>query len=344
MIQQVTEWLIQRGYALVDQETDGLLFRETQNQVYAITLSYAGTEDDSEEYVMIERRVEFMLATRFAKRVECLHIVFTKDGMFDDIEHKLLDKLNNIWFVACDTGRVFIFENQIVEFDNLNDDLERVMESFVKKRTSKATFRLTPVNTGIIVLNVLCFLAVIIVHKDLSAVYSSSAMLSMGALSYETFMDGAWYQIITAMFLHFGLEHLGNNMLILACTGYELEKRIGSISYFFIYFLSGIAGSIASLVYYHSQNEIFVGAGASGAIFGVIGALWVVFVMRQLRTPDLSPTKIFIMLVISIYHGLTSTGVGNAAHIGGLFAGVIGGFLLSKISQYVKLERVNFMR
>lgn len=344
MIKQITEWLLQRGYSLLDEETDGLLFREAEDRVYAITLSYAGKEDDSEEYVMIGRRVEFMLATRLSKKVECLHIVFTKDGMFDDIEHKLLQKLNNVWFVACDTGRIYIFENQIMEFDGLKDDLESVLGTFVKKGKAKATFRPTPVNTAIIALNILYFLVVIIVHRDLSAVYSTSAMLSMGALNYETFMDGAWYQLITAMFLHFGLEHLGNNMLILAYAGNELEKRIGSVSYFFVYFGSGIAGSIASLVYYHSQNEVFVGAGASGAIYGVIGALWVVLVMRQIRTPDLSPSRILIMIVISIYHGLTSTGVGNAAHIGGLLAGAIGGFLLSKISQYGKLEKVNFMR
>ncbi len=344
MIRKVTEWLIQRGYSLVDKETDGLLFRETQNQIYVVTLSYMGKEDDSEEYVTIQRRVEFMLATRFAKKVECLHIVFTRDGMFDDIEHKLLDKLNNVWFVACDTGRVYVFENQIMEFDGLKDDLEQVMVTMVKRSKPKSAFPLTPVNTVIIALNILYFLVVIIVHKDLSAVYSTNAMLSMGALDYGSFMDGAWYQLITSMFLHFGLEHLGNNMLILAFTGCELEKRIGSIPYIFVYFSSGIVGGIASLVYYHSQNDVFVGAGASGAIYGVIGALWVVFVVQQIRTPDLSPSKIMVMIVISIYHGLTSTGVGNAAHIGGLVAGVIGGFLLSKISQYGKLERVKFMR
>ncbi len=328
----------------MDNETDGLLFRETEHQVYAITLSYAGKEDDSKEYVMIERRVEFMLATRFAKKVECLHIVLTQDGMFDDIEHKLLEKLNNVWYVACDTGRIYVFENQIVEFDGLKDDLEGVMRSFVNIRKGKSVLHLTPVNTAIIVLNILYFFVVIIVYQDLSAVYSTDAMLSMGALSYETFMEGAWYQLITSMFLHFGLEHLGNNMLILAFTGCELEKRIGSIPYLLVYFCSGIAGGVASLIYYHSQNDVFVGAGASGAIYGVIGALWIVFAMHQIRTPDLSPSKIMIMIIISIYHGLTSTGVGNAAHIGGLVAGVIGGFLLSKISQYGKLERVNFMR
>lgn len=344
MIRQVTDWLIQRGYALVDEETDGLLFCEAQDQVYMITLSYVGGEDDSDEYITIQRRVEFKLATRFSKKVECLHIVFTKDGMFDDIEHKLLDKLNNVWFVAGDTGRLYIFENQIMEFDGLKNDLERMMENLFKCRQPKSSFRPTPVNTVIIALNILYFLVVIIVHRDLSAVYSTDAMLSMGALSYETFMNGAWYQLIAAMFLHFGLEHLGNNMLILACMGYELEKRIGSIPYFFVYFCSGIVGNIASLAYYYSQNESFVGAGASGAIYGVIGALWVVFVMRHIRTPDLSPSRIMIMIVISVYHGFTSTGVGNAAHIGGLVAGVISGFLLSKISQYGKLERVNFMR
>ena len=338
MLEQIAEWLLQRGYAPVDNETDGLLYREDQEQIYVITLSYTSKEEDSEAYVMIQRRVEFQLSTKRCKKVKCLHIVLNKDGMFEDIEHKLLDRLTNVWLVAEDTGRIYIFENQISEFDGLKSDLECATVGFAEGHKKTAIFRVAPVNVVIIALNILYYIAVIILHRDLLAVYDTDIMLSMGALSYETFTHGAWFQIVTSMFLHFGLTHLGNNMLLLAYTGYELEKRVGSIPYLLLYLGSGIVGNILSLIYYHGQGTYVVSAGASGAIYGVIGALVVLLIINQVKTPSLSPRRIIIMIGITIYHGITSTGVDNAAHIGGLLAGLLGGFLLSKISQYGKLE------
>lgn len=333
-----------KGYEPIDDETEGILFRKADNCVNVVTLSYASKEDDTTEYLMIQRRMEFVLATRFCKRVECLHIVLTQDGMFREAEHQLLDKLTNVWLVAADTGKIYIFERQITEFDGLFDVLENNLMQHAKHIKKKTAFKEAPVNTGIIVLNLLVYIAIILIHRDILAVYDTSIMLSMGAMSYDTVMQGAWYQIITSFFLHFGLSHLGNNMILLAYTGYELERRIGSIPYLLIYFASGILGNIASLVYYHGQGTQVVSAGASGAIYGVIGALLLVFIVNQIRTPDLSPVRILIMIVITIYHGITSTGVDNAAHIGGLLAGILGGFLLSKISRYGKLEEVKFMR
>lgn len=338
MLEQITEWLLQRGYTPIDNETDGLLFREEEDRVYVITLSYTSKEDDSEVYVMIQRRVEFMLSTKLCKKVECLHIVLNKDGMFEDIQYKLLDRLTNVWLIAEDTGRVYIFEKQISEFDDLKSDLERVTTAFCEQHKKETVFRIAPVNVTIIALNVLYYIAVMVLHRDMLAVYDSEIMLSMGALSYDTFVGGAWFQIVTSMFLHFGLTHLGNNMLLLAYTGYELEKRVGSVPYLLLYLGSGIVGNVLSLVYYHGQGTYVVSAGASGAIYGVIGALLVLLTIRQVKTPSLSPRRILIMIGITIYHGLTSTGVDNAAHIGGLLAGLLGGFLLSKISRYGKLE------
>ena len=129
-----------------------------------------------------------------------------------------------------------------------------------------------------------------------------------------------------------------NNMILLAYTGCELERKIGSLAYFISYMCFGIVGNLASLWYYHGQGRQVVSAGASGAIYGVIGALFVLLLVRQIKTPNLSPKRFLIMIGITIYHGLTSVGVDNAAHIGGLIAGVIGGLLLSKISHYGKLE------
>ncbi len=338
MWNHITDLLIRKGYTRINQETEGIMFRESEECVYMVTLSYSEKGEDEKPYLSIERKKEFILATRFAKKVSCLHLVLTDDGMFEDSEQHLLEQLPNIWFIAQDTGRLYIFERQVSDFDGLKDELEQVLKHCIERPGNKNRFRFTPVNMGIVILNVCAMLFVMIVNQDMFAVFDADIMLSMGAMSYSTVMDGAWYQLITSFFLHFGFSHLFNNMILLTYTGCELERRIGSIPYLCMYMLFGIAGNLVSLFWHHGGEEYVVSAGASGAIYGVIGALLVLLIMQQIKSPDLSPRRIIAMIVISIYHGLTSTGVDNGAHIGGLVAGLVGGFLLSKISQYGKLE------
>ncbi len=338
MWNHITDLLIRKGYTRINQETEGILFRESDECVYMVTLSYSEQGEDEKPYLSIERKMEFALATRFAKKVSCLHLVFTKDGMFDDAQQHLLEQLPNIWFVAQDTGRLYIFERQVNDFDGMKDELEQVLKHCAERPKSKGGFRFTPVNAGIIILNVCVMFLIMLVNQDVFAVYDTNIMLSMGAMNYNTVMDGAWYQLITSFFLHFGFSHLLNNMILLAYTGCELERRIGSVPYLCMYMIFGIAGNVVSLFWHHGAGAYVVSAGASGAIYGVIGALLVLLIMQQIKTPDLSPRRIIAMIIISIYHGLTSTGVDNGAHIGGLVAGLVGGFLLSKISQYGKLE------
>lgn len=338
MLEHITDLLLNRGYVLLDDETEGILYRECEDSIRVITLSDASGEDDTDEYIAIQRKIEFMLSSRFGRKVQCLHVVFTENGVFQDSEQHLIEKLQNVWLIAEDTGRLYIFEQQPADFDNLRGEIEGVLRHCVEHYKKEIAFRFTPVNSCILIVNVLVLIAISLIHGDLFATYDSEIMLSMGAMSYETVIDGAWYQLITSFFLHFGLVHLMNNMILLAYTGCELERKIGSLAYFIGYMCFGIVGNLASLWYYHGQGEQVVSAGASGAIYGVIGALFVVLVVRQVKTPNLSPNRFLIMIGLTIYHGCTSTGVDNAAHIGGLIAGLIGGLLLSKISHYGKLE------
>lgn len=338
MLEHITDLLLRKGYVLLNDDTEGILYRECKDCVWAVTLSFASKEDDTNEYVAIQRKIEFMLSTKFCKKVQCLHIVLAENGMFQGSEQYLIDKLQNVWLIAEDIGRLYIFENQPVDFDNLRDDMESVLCHCVEHYRKEVAFRFTPVNACVLIVNALMLVIISLIHGDFFATHDSDIMLSMGAMSYATVTDGAWYQIITSFFLHFGFMHLMNNMILLAYTGCELERKIGSLAYFISYMCFGIVGNLASLWYYHGQGEQVVSAGASGAIYGVIGALFMLLVIRQIKTPNLSPTRFLIMIGITIYHGLTSTGVDNAAHIGGLVAGLIGGLLLSKISHYGKLE------
>ncbi len=338
MLDSIIKLLLHKGYKYLDDSVKDVFFRECEQHICVVTLGSLMTNRNVQFYNMIQRKLEWSIVNRYAKKVKFLHLIISEYACLTDENRTLLDYFTNIWLIEENTGKLYVYERQITDFDNLRVPLEKALIREKKSEKKKQSFHLTPVNTGIVLLNVLILIGICVYQRDILAVYDSNLMLSMGALSYETFMNGAWYQLITSFFLHFGFPHLVNNMILLLYTGSELERRIGSLTYLIMYFGFGIIGNLTSLIYYHGQGTQVVSAGASGAIFGVIGALFVVLVIRQIQTPELSPFRLMFMIVITIYYGMTSNGVDNAAHIGGLLAGFIGGFFLSKISQYGKLE------
>lgn len=154
-------------------------------------------------------------------------------------------------------------------------------------------------------------------------------LLEHGAMFVPKLIEeGEYYRLFTSMFLHFGFEHLMNNMVTLVLIGWNLEIEIGKIKFLLIYILSGLGGNILSAWYETCTMEYSISAGASGAIFGIIGALLYVAMRNHGQIGDISGKRILIMIIISLYYGFTSSGVDNLAHIGGLLTGFVSGVLL----------------
>ena len=133
---------------------------------------------------------------------------------------------------------------------------------------------------------------------------------------------------VSSMFLHFGYDHLFNNMVVLVAMGWNLELEIGKIKFLIVYFVSGLAGNILSAWWDILTGSMAVSAGASGAIFGIIGALLYVAIRNRGRIGEISGKGLVFMVVLTLYYGFTSGGVDNMAHIGGLAAGFLIGVLL----------------
>ncbi len=173
---------------------------------------------------------------------------------------------------------------------------------------------------GLIVVNVAVFMIMTMFGDTEDAVF----MLQHGAM-YEPFVieQHEYYRMFTCLFLHFGIDHLLNNMVMLGALGWNLEQEIGRVRFLVIYFVSGIAGNILSLFYDLSTGNPAVSAGASGAIFGLMGALLYVVILNRGRLGRLSGRGMLIMVALSLYFGFASSGVDNLAHIGGLVSGFI---------------------
>ena len=139
---------------------------------------------------------------------------------------------------------------------------------------------------------------------------------------------GEYYRLFTCMFLHFGFEHLMNNMIVLLLVGWNLEEAVGRLKFLLIYVASGLCGNVASAVWDIRTGEYAVSAGASGAVFGLIGALFYVALRNRGRIGDISGRGIIFMIAVMLYYGFSNAGVDNAAHIGGLLSGFFFAVLL----------------
>ena len=117
-----------------------------------------------------------------------------------------------------------------------------------------------------------------------------------------------------------------------------LERTVGRIRYLLIYLLGGMGGNILCLLLEMRSGDFAVSAGASGAVFAVMGAMIYAVIRGKGHVEDLSTRQVLIMAAFSLYFGFTSEGVDNAAHVGGLICGFILAVLLYHPGKY---ERQN---
>ena len=207
----------------------------------------------------------------------------------------------------------------MVDYSYWNQRPESDFRRFLRMRKSVL------MNTIMIAVNVLVFLLTEITGSSLD----SRHLINWGA-AYTPFIEQGheYYRLFTCMFLHFGLAHLGNNMLVLAFLGDSLEREVGRIRYLLIYLIGGIGASYISYYAEIRGGEAVVSAGASGAVFAVIGALIYVVMRNRVRLGNFTTRQLVFLAALTLYHGFTSAGVDNAAHFGGLLCGFALGIIL----------------
>lgn len=177
-----------------------------------------------------------------------------------------------------------------------------------------------PVTVLLILLNTLIFLIV----EFTGSSENGQHMLECGAAYAPLILEqGQWYRVFSSMFLHFGAPHLINNMLVLFVLGQRLEPAVGRLRFLLIYIAGGLGGNFISLFWDMRTGDYSVSAGASGAVFAVMGGMIYVIIRHRGRVADLTMKQMLIMAAFSLYFGFASEGVDNAAHAGGLLCGFL---------------------
>ena len=164
--------------------------------------------------------------------------------------------------------------------------------------------------------------------------FTGNLLYNIGELdAAAVLIRGEYGRIIYSMFLHAGIDHLFNNMVILFFLGAMIEKVTGHIQLLLIYLLSGIGANICSLLYKVMTMDSMASVGASGAIFGLDGVLLAWILLDRQAMPDVTPRRVLLMIVLSLYSGFTAHNIDNAAHVGGLLTGFTAGALLCALRR-----------
>lgn len=245
----------------------------------------------------------------------------TEDLAINNLLEKSLIRVNILGKKVNYSGNV---NSQVVQ------DLASVMNNTnLHSDSEKINVRDKPwVTMVIIAINIMMY----VVTAYLSYVYAKGSIFNsdikililLGAKVNELIAQGQYFRLISCMFLHGGLVHLGVNMYSLYAIGPIVEKVYGKAKYIAIYFVSGICASILSYIFSTS-----VSIGASGAIFGLLGAVLIFAIKSKGKTGNAFIRSILSVIFINIFIGVTLPNIDNFGHIGGLIGGMITSFLIS---------------
>jgi rhomboid protease GluP len=199
-------------------------------------------------------------------------------------------------------------------------------------------YYITPI---LVLLNILIFILM-----TLSGVHfltpENQDLLNWGANFRPITLEGEWWRLFTACFLHIGILHLLFNMYALIFIGIILEPYMGKTRFLAAYLISGIAASVASLWW----HDLTISAGASGAIFGMYGVFLALLTTNIIdkSAKNAFVTSIVVFVGYNLLNGLkANSGIDNAAHIGGLLSGLIIGYAFVPSLKQFDNKKINYL-
>ena len=240
-----------------------------------------------------------------------------------------------------------IFPNLQNELIEANDGLDLIINvtNDINEKTEKENKLFAKVfSPKKIIFTKLIILACVVVYIILGInngnflTFSATSLAIFGGNNLLLVQNGEVWRILTSAFLHVGLIHLVVNMYSLAIIGTQVETFIGKWKFLFIYFISAIGGNLLSLVF--SQANV-VSVGASGALFGLMGALLYFGYHYRLYLSEAIRNQIIPIILINLLIGFIVPGIDNVAHIGGLIGGYLASMAFGIENKSEKRDMIN---
>lgn len=264
-------------------------------------------------------------------------------GNIDCVDIKEIDDLKSYKFLVNSFPNITDatnFKEQGTELLlKITRDINKKNEEDTKKAEELFKMKKPYITISLILINVIVFALMYILGNGST---DTKTLVDFGGL-VPGFLNGKYgsyefYRLVSSIFLHNGILHLLCNMYALYVLGPQLESFFGKVKFLIIYLLSGVAGNLLSLLF---MADNVVSVGASGAIFGLMGALLYFGYHYRVYLGTVIKSQIIPILVINLIIGFLISGINNFAHIGGLVGGVLISMVVG-IKHNTKIsERVN---
>lgn len=255
---------------------------------------------------------------------------------FDDIKKysSILNKFPNILEVESSKEEgMNLFIKLTGDINNKNQEETRKAEDVFSKKTPIVTYTL-------LIINILVFLMCVILGGGIFNV-NANLLYKLGALvNFNSMANNPveLYRLFTSIFLHAGVIHLACNMYSLYVIGPQLESFFGKTKYLVIYILSGVIGNLLSIIF---LPDGVVSVGASGAIFGLLGALLYFGYHYRIYLSGVIKSQIIPLIVLNLLIGFTLSGINNIAHLGGLVGGILASMVVGVKYKSAKSDIIN---
>ncbi len=281
-----------------------------------------------DQYIEMKEAIKTIFQDRGMKDIHIMSLV-----LFDDYEKAkaFVQEDRFCWFIDTESRELVIEENRTPDFYGLKVFLEEFLTHYTEqevelkhllseeetktswKRLKQYLLDMPKVTVSIVLLNIIIYFV---------CIFAGNALYELGQIGNTYINSGEYYRLLTAIFLHAGLDHLFSNMLLLYFIGDMMEKALNSKKFLVVYLIAGIMGNVISCLYEMMTNTDIVSVGASGAIFGLIGGM-LFLVLRKNNAIKIPVYRMLIMIVYCIYSSFVGDNINVPAHFGGLIFGFL---------------------
>lgn len=331
IFEQLEHLLIERGFIKVPSNLPEFSFFFQGEHAYVNVLHVIdyrqGLYIAEDQYVHIKGKIQEFFREKGIKDVHILSLLVSTDAE----KAKLLYGEDSFcWLIDPIENRLMIYEDQVPDFYGLKNILENFLFEISKQPAAEQVKTVSAEAVGgldsgkrklpwitilLVAMNIIVFIM---------CTFTGDLLYNIGDFSVKNLIDdGEWYRILSSMFLHADVQHLVSNMLVLFYIGNVVEKQLGHLPYIIVYLLSGFAGDLFSAAHELFSGYYFSSVGASGAVFGIEGALLMLALLHKGKVTDVTAGRIVFAIAFSLYCGFTSSYVNNMAHVGGVLMGFV---------------------
>ncbi len=272
-----------------------------------------------------------------------VHLQENEVDNIDCIEIKEIDDLKNYEFVTDCFPNITkidkVTEKGLELFMKLTEEINQKNQEDAIKAEDVFSKKRPVITYALLISNFILFVAMILLGANIFEVDAVTLYNFGGLVNFETM--GSYtelYRLVTSIFLHGGLFHFLFNMYALYIIGPQLESFFGKTKYLCIYLGSGILGNLLSMLF---QDAFVVSVGASGAIFGLLGALLYFGYHYRVYLGTVMKSQVIPIILFNLALGLFIPGINIAAHLGGLFAGYLVAKMVGVKYKSTTSDRVN---